>query len=171
MQSLDIISVNIWSILISLCNLVLLFLLLKKFLYKPVRKMLAERQSAIDKQYAAAKEAEDNARENMEMWNEKIGTAESESEKIINKASSDAEKRKSEIIGDAKRQAEGIVRQAKEDAELEKKKAADEIRSEIVDVSMLISEKMIGRELKEEDHRELIDSFINGIDDAGDGND
>ena len=48
-------------------------------------------------------------------------------------------------------------------AELEKKKAADDIKSEIVDVSMLISEKMIGRELKEEDHRELIDSFINDI--------
>ena len=48
------------------------------------------------------------------------------------------------------------------------KKAADDIKTEIVDVSMLISEKMIGRELKEEDHRELIDSFIDNI---GNGDD
>ena len=168
MQSLDIISVNIWHIVISLCNLVLLYLLLKKFLYKPVRKMLAERQAAVDRQYAAAKEAEDTARENMEMWNTKIESAESESEKIIKQAASDAERRKAEIISDAKQQADGIVRQAREDAELEKKKAADDIKAEIVDVSMLISEKMIGRELKEEDHRELIDSFINEI---GNGDD
>ena len=168
MQSLDIISVNIWHIVISLCNLVLLYLILKKFLYKPVRKALAERQSAVDKQYLAAKEAEDSARENMEKWNEKIATAENESEKIIKQASADAEKRKHELIDEAKRQADGIVRQAKEDAELEKKKAADEIKTEIVDVSMLISEKMIGRELKEEDHRELIDSFIENI---GNGDD
>ena len=171
MQSLDIISVNIWHIVISLCNLVLLYLILKKFLYKPVRKALAERQSAVDKQYEAAKEAEDIARENMEKWNKKIESAESESEKIIKQASVDAERRKAELIGDAKRQAEGIVRQAKEDAELEKKKAADDIKAEIVDVSMLISEKMIGRELKEEDHRELIDSFIDSIDVTGNGND
>ncbi|MBQ7645813.1 MAG: F0F1 ATP synthase subunit B [Clostridia bacterium] len=163
MQSLDIISVNIWHIVISLCNLVLLYFLIRKFLYKPVRKVLAERQSAVDKQYQAAKEAEDSARENMETWNKKIESAESESEKIIKQATSDAERRKSEILSDAKQQADGIVRQAKEAAELEKKKAADDIKSEIVDVSMLISEKMIGRELKEEDHRELIDSFINDI--------
>ena len=43
MQSLDIISINIWQILISLCNLVLLFLILKKFLYKPVHNVLAQR--------------------------------------------------------------------------------------------------------------------------------
>lgn len=168
MQSLDIISVNIWHIVISLGNLVLLYLLLKKFLYKPVRKVLSERQSAVDGQYAAAKEAEDTARENMEKWNSKIASAESESEKIIKQASSDAERRKSEIIAEAKMQADGIVRQAKEEAVLEKKKAADDIKTEIVDVSMLISEKMIGRELKEEDHRELIDSFINEI---GNGDD
>ena len=44
MPTLDVISVNIWSILISLCNLLILFFIIKKFLYKPVRKMLAERQ-------------------------------------------------------------------------------------------------------------------------------
>jgi len=43
MPTLDVISVNIWSILISLCNLLILFFIIKKFLYKPVRKMLAER--------------------------------------------------------------------------------------------------------------------------------
>ena len=45
MPTLDVISVNIWSILISLCNLLILFFIIKKFLYKPVRKMLAERQA------------------------------------------------------------------------------------------------------------------------------
>ena len=47
MQSLDVISVNIWQILASLANLVLLFLMVKKFLYKPVKKMLEQRQNAI----------------------------------------------------------------------------------------------------------------------------
>ena len=57
MQNLDVISVNIWLIIISLCNLVILFLIIKKFLYKPVKKMLAERQNQLDKKYSDAEDA------------------------------------------------------------------------------------------------------------------
>jgi len=48
MQTLEVISVNLWQILISLLNLLILFLLFKKFLFKPVNNMLAKRQSEID---------------------------------------------------------------------------------------------------------------------------
>ena len=54
MQSLDVISVNLWQILISLCNLVIIFLVVKHFLYQPVRKMLKKRQETLDGEYAAA---------------------------------------------------------------------------------------------------------------------
>ena len=47
-QSLDVISVNLWDILISLANLLILFILVKKFLFKPVKKVLEKRQSEID---------------------------------------------------------------------------------------------------------------------------
>ena len=56
-QSLDVISVNLWQILISLANLFLLFLILKRFLFKPVKNVLDKRQSELDESYAAAKEA------------------------------------------------------------------------------------------------------------------
>ena len=61
MQTLDVISVNIWQMLVSLANLVLIFLMVKKFLYKPVMKMLSERQSTINKDYDAADEAKRQA--------------------------------------------------------------------------------------------------------------
>ena len=61
MQSLDIISVNLWQILISLANLTILFLLLKKFLYKPVTKMLEQRQAEIDSSYNDAENAKKDA--------------------------------------------------------------------------------------------------------------
>ena len=54
MQSLEVISINIWSILISLANLCILYMLFKKFLYKPVKATLNARQEAIDAQYRAA---------------------------------------------------------------------------------------------------------------------
>jgi len=54
MPTLDVISVNLWQILISLANLTVLFLVLKHFLYAPVKKVLAERQRAVDEGYAEA---------------------------------------------------------------------------------------------------------------------
>ena len=63
MQSLDVISVNIWQILISLCNLVILFLILKKFLFKPVQKVTQTRRAELDDIYSEAKAAQTRAGE------------------------------------------------------------------------------------------------------------
>ena len=60
-QPLEVISVNLWQILISLCNLLLLFLIIKRFLYKPVKKVLAQRQAALQEQYDAAASAQTDA--------------------------------------------------------------------------------------------------------------
>ena len=119
MQNLEIISVNLWQILISLCNLLIMFLLLKKFLYQPVKKAMAERQAAVDRQYAEADEAREKAA--------------------------------------------AIVRQAESDAALEMKKAESTMRQEIVDVSALMTAKLLQREVKADDHRALIDEFIDEI--------
>ena len=71
MQTLGIISVNLWSILISLCNLLLLFLILKKFLYKPVKNLLAAREAQVQAQYDAAAKAEADAEAARAEWEEK----------------------------------------------------------------------------------------------------
>ena len=61
MQSLEVFSLNLWQMLISLCNLIILFLILKKFLYKPVRRALEERKQAVEGVYADAQKALDTA--------------------------------------------------------------------------------------------------------------
>ena len=60
-QTLDVISVNLWQILISLANLVILYLLLKKFLFKPVHKFLAARKEEVENLYGEAEEAQEQA--------------------------------------------------------------------------------------------------------------
>ena len=56
-QNLGVISVNLWQILIALVNLLLIFLILKKFLFGPVKKLLKQRQDNIDNQYSEAEKA------------------------------------------------------------------------------------------------------------------
>ncbi len=170
MQNLDVISVNLWQMLVSLVNLVILFLLIKKFLYKPVKKMLESRQSTIDGTYSEAEKAKAEALADKAAYEEKLSGAKGEAEAIIQNAVTLAKARESEIVADAREEAASILHEARENAELELKRAEDMIRDEIVDVSALLTEKMLRREINAEDHKELIDSFIEEIGDE-DGTD
>ena len=170
MQALDVISVNIWHILISLANLVILFLIVKRFLYKPVQKLFAKRQAELEHQYAAADAAEQQAREHKAAWEQKLQSADAEADAIIREATDTAKRRAEQILEEADKRAEDITRRAETDAELERRKATEGIKREIVDVSAAIAEKMLEREVSPEDHRAMIDSFLDQIGDEHDGN-
>ena len=168
MQNLDVISVNIWQMLASLANLLLIFLLVKKFLYKPVKKMLETRQNAIQSDYDAAENAKNQAIADKEAYEEKLQGAKAEADHVIKSAVNIAAEREKEIIEEAKMKADGIIRQAQTDAYLERKKAEDSIKKEIVEVSSLLTEKMLEREVTLDDHKKFIDSFIEGIGEQND---
>ncbi len=165
MQSLEVISVNLWQILISLLNLLILFLLFKKFLFGPVNKMLAKRQNEIDARYDAADEAKRLAEEDKFLWDEKISAVKAESDEIIKKAQDSAKRQGESIVTKAKEQADGIIRQAETQAQFEMKKAEEGIKKEIVEVSTALASKLLEREINVDDHRDLIDSFIEKIGD------
>ena len=164
MQNLDVISVNIWAILASLANLLILTLIIKKFLYKPVKKILDTRRAAIDDDYAQAKAARDEAEENRRNYEEAMAAAKITGDQIIADANRTAEYRSNEIVAEARERASEIRRQAEADAVLERKKAEDEMKHEIANVSAQLTGKLLQREINEEDHRSLIDSFLNDLD-------
>ena len=166
MQSADIITLNIWQIVISLCNLTILFLIIKKFLFKPVKKLLAEREAMANAEYDKAKAARADAEKSRSEWDAKLKGADAEAERIVKTASDSAKRNAERIESDAKEQAEHILTSAREGAELEYKRAQDSIRSEIADVSAAIAAKVIGREIDEKTHHDLIGQFIDGIGDA-----
>lgn len=165
MQTLEVISVNLWQILISLLNLLILFLLFKKFLFKPVNTMLAKRQSEIDARYDAADEAKRLAEEDKLLWDEKIGTVKTETDEMIKKAQDSAKRQSETIVTKARETADGIIRQAETQAQLEMQKAEEGIKREIVEVSTALASKLLEREINVDDHRDLIDSFIEKIGD------
>ena len=163
MQTLDVISINIWQILISLANLTILFLLVKKFLYKPVKKVLKQRQDEINLHYDAATQAEDEALKSKQQYEEALSGAKDEADSIIKTAAEKAQRRSDTITAEAQEKANRILRQAEQDAALEREKAADSIKKEIVEVSSALSKKLIERDINIDDHKALIDSFIEEI--------
>lgn len=164
-ESLAVISVNIWQILISLANLLILFLIIKKLLFKPVKRVLAKRQETLDESYRAAEEANTEAQKKRDELDEKLSDAQNRADEILKDATDNAKYRGEKIVEEAQERADTIIRVAQNEAELERKKASDSIKREIVNVSSALTEKMLEREINTEDHRALIDSFIEDIGD------
>ena len=165
-QSLEVISVNMWQILISLANLLLIFLILKKLLWKPVQKVMEERKAMVDKQFADAADAQAEAEADKAQWAEKLATADEEAAARIAEADETARRHGDRVIADAKEKAEGIIRQAEAEAELERQKATASMREEIADLSTVLAEKMLEREINADDHRAMIASFLDEVGDA-----
>lgn len=165
MENLGIVSLNIWQILISLTNLAILYTLLKKFLYKPVKAVLEGRKAAIEKTYADAEDARTSANAAREEYAAKLATANETAEGIIHEATVHANKRGEKIVAEAQQKAEEIVRQGEVEASLEKKKAMESIRRDITDVSAAMTEQLLQREMNENDHRKMIDEFLKGVGD------
>ena len=163
MGNLQIVSFNLWQVLISLANLTILYLGLKKFLYKPVKAVLEGRKAAIAKYYADAEEARNTANAARDEYTEKLSTAHTKADEIIHDATVIANRRGDKIVAAAREKAEEIVRSGEMEAAMEKKKAMATIRRDITDVSAAMTEQLLKREMKEGDHRSMIDEFLKGV--------
>ena len=163
LQSLDVISVNLWNILFSLFNLVLVFLIVKRFLFKPVKKMLAARQKTVDDAYGKADEALAAAEADKALYEQRLALADEEADQIIRSAGERARKAEESIIADANRKAANLLRQADEDIAYERKRAVNEIKDQISDIVIMASEKVCEKEISKSDNEALINKFISEV--------
>lgn len=166
MPTLEILSINIWTILISLANLLIIFLILKKLLWKPVQNAMDQRKAMVDKQFSDAAEAEAQAEADKAAWAAKLATADEEAAARIADADETARRHGERVVADAKEKARGIIRQAEAEAQLEREKATAAMRDEIADLSAALAEKMLEREINADDHRAMIASFLDEVGDA-----
>ena len=162
-QNLGVISVNIWSIVFSLCNLLIIFLIIKRFLFKPIKDVIAKRNEEIERSYADAEAALTSANESKLLYESKLSSSKAEAEEIIRSANEKASKLQKELIEEAKAKAEIAIARADEQIALEKKKAENEIRTQIAEVSVVIAEQLIDREINEKDHEKLINDMIDNV--------
>ena len=161
----DFIGVNLWTALFTLLNTLAVIIVGTKFLFKPVMKMIRERQQEIDDLYADANTAKANAENMRAEYQVKLDNAQATSERIVKEAVSRGQDREEEIIRQANADASAIMEKASADIAMEKKKAINDAKDEISDLAMAIAEKVVGRELKAADQAGLVDAFIDGLGD------
>ena len=159
----ELLGVNPWTALFTLANTVALFLVMKKYLYGPVMKIIQERQNEIDSLYADADKAKTEAEAMHCEYKQKLSVAEQTSERLVKEATARGLSREEEIIRQANSEATAIRQKAEADIALEKKKAINEAKDELSSLAVAIAQKVVGRELNAQDQSALVDQFINEL--------
>ena len=165
MQFLDIISVNIWDILISFANLLILFLVLKRFLFKPVQRMFETRKKQVDDIYAEANKSRSDAVSMKQEYEAKMASAREEADGLVRSAVQTAQKRGDAIVAEAASQASHLKQKAEQEIAQEKRQMLADVRGEISDIAVSIASKVVGREINAQDHQEFVDEFIRNVGD------
>ena len=163
MQSLEIISINIWSILVSLANLLIMFLILKRFLFKPVQKMMAARKQQVDQIYQDAKENRDSAINMKQEYEARLATAREEADGLVRNAVQTAQRKGDAIVAEANSQASHLKQKAEQEIAQEKKQMLQDVRGEISDIAVSIASKVVEREVKKQDYDGFVDEFIKNV--------
>lgn len=159
------VGVNVWTMLFAWCNLLILYLFLKKILFVPMKNMIDSRQKEIDDMYKNASDAESMANDMKASYEEKLNNANEESEEILKTALRRAQLKEEEIIRDAQNEASRIYERAEEQIALEKQRALLEVKDEVSEMAIEIAGAVIGREVSEKEHSAFIDSFIDSVGD------
>ncbi|MGN1481131.1 F0F1 ATP synthase subunit B [Porcipelethomonas sp.] len=162
---LEFLSIDIGTIIFTLCNLLILFLVFKHFLFGRVYKILDERQNDVSETYNKADEALEHAKSLESEYSGLMEGAKEESAQMIKAASKKAQMRSDEIISEAKSEASAILARADEDVEREKKRAQNELRGEVSELAVLVAQKVVEKEITEADHERFINEFIDNVGD------
>ena len=144
-------------------NLLILFLLLRTFLYKPVSKFMAEREA----KFAREREQIDASREEADSLKAKYETsmknARLDAEHLADERRKAAEREAEDLHKKAKQDAQGILTDAMKQAVAEREGMLNDLKAQTAELAVDIAGKILEREVKQEDHQRIIDSFFDKV--------
>ena len=155
-----------WTFLAQVCNLMIQLVIFKKLLLNPVKKVIAERKAKADSQIADAEKLRTEAEAMKAEYEQNLQNARTEANQIVAAAQKTAAARSEELLGEARAKAAALKQKAEADIAQERKKAVNEVKDEIGGMAMEIASKVVEREIKEADHQDLIDEFIKNVGEA-----
>ncbi|MCX8129559.1 MAG: F0F1 ATP synthase subunit B [Clostridia bacterium] len=150
--------------LIVALNLLILYFLLKRTLFKPVTQHMENRTKMIRDSIDNAEKAKADAAELKKKYEDQLRTAKDEADKILNEARSRANKEYEEILQAAKKDAEGTMLKAREEIERERIQMLKDVRSEVASLALAAASKVIEANMDTESNKVLVNKFI---DEAG----
>lgn len=159
------VDIQLWQIIFTICNTVLLFLVLRWKLFTPIRKFMEKRTNDIETSINEAQKMKEDASNILKDYQTKIAEAQTHGREIIEESRKTAQKRADEILQSATEESSKIKEKAFKDIEMEKEKALRSIREEVAGMAVLATEKLINKSIDSQASKNLIDEVINEIGD------
>lgn len=148
------------NLVFTILNVLILYVLVRKFLFKPVHKILEARQAEIDKQYEDVKAAQDAADELKKKYETSVKDITKEKEEILNDAREKANGDYEKVLADAKTQADKIVEDARKNADELHQKRMQQATEQIADLVVAATAKIVASHQGMEADRELYNQFL-----------
>ncbi len=143
-------NIDPWDILETVANLLILFFLLRKFLFKPVIMVMDKRQNMINEDIQSAQQAKEQAEELKRQYEEQIADIKTEADKITDSAVERAEIRSRRIIDDARNESQKIIAQAHEATERERAEILGSAKEEIADLAVMAAARIMEKNIDEQ---------------------
>jgi F-type H+-transporting ATPase subunit b len=153
--------INPGLILWTIISFLVLLLVLTKFAWKPILQMLGEREGQIRSALEQAEKVRTEAADMMKQNEKNLAHAEEEYQKMLREGKALAEKMKDEIVTKAKQQAQQELKQASEEIQRNVEAAKQQLRSEVADLAIKATEKILEETLDDKKRQKLVDSVIN----------
>ena len=152
------------TMLAMMINFAIVLLLLTKFAWNPLLKILAERQARIAGQIEAADQERLAAEKLRAEYQQQMQNAKSDAQSMMDKALKQADNTKDEIIASAREEHARLLVTAQGQIARERQQALEDIRSEVVTISVAAAAKIIGQSVDEKINAKLVDDFITRMD-------
>lgn len=149
-----------WNILWTFINLIILFLILKKFLFKPITKIMNERQRQIEASFADAQKQQREANEMHVRYETEIASTKIKAEDIIKDAKEKAKSEYNRIITEAGKEADKLTETARKNLEIQKKKEFEEIQNSLIDVAFSVAMKASAESIDENKSKKLLEELV-----------
>ena len=139
---------------------IILFLVLRRYLFRPLLNVMQERERQIDDALQSGEKARAEL-ERIDQERERVlEGARDEGRQQVRAGVQEGEQARNRIVGEARDEAQEIRRRAQDTVDLERREAALQLRREVVDLALLAAQKAILTQLDEEKHRQAVDDFI-----------
>ena len=156
------------NLVFTIINLLVLYLLMKKFLFGPIINVMDQRKAMIDQQFTDAKEREDNAKALQEQYESALKSAKEESYQIVEQAKKEAKAQADRTIEETSAKVDAMLAKANDDINMERENAMRQMKSDVASLAMDAAAKIIGENTGAEKDLSLYDQFI---EEAGDPDD
>lgn len=153
-------NINPWDILWTVINLIVLFLLLKKFLFKPVTAMMDRRAQMLKDELDGARTAKEEAEGLKAKYEEELKDAHQQAVKITANAQQRAQQEYNEIVEEARKDAASMIASAEKTIEQEQAQAIDSAKDKIADLAVMAAAQVLAKNIDEESNREYAEQIL-----------